>query len=257
MDKNQSAMSYEDQNSDSGNRSGNEKLIDFPTNGNSNQFKIDSGGIVPPYLFNRSSRYTDCVSNSQEEKTMKVQINLNIEFTFDGKVEMLKVTQDLLPKQFTIDDVISFAIREFNGILEKKNSQYRINTTESIWNLYMSKKNGKPKQDLPALDRDNLLQDTQEDMFSLDTKDPNKLWLESGQEWQNYIISQDEGDEYSMPPPVKINNDPTKDQVENKETQIPAEINNQKPQKSSVVRPQKKQNENTKTCFNNLCSFSK
>lgn len=52
----------------------------------------------------------------------------------------------------------------------------------------MSKKNGKPKQDLPALDRDNLLSDTQEDMFSLDSKDANKIWKEDSEEWIDYRI---------------------------------------------------------------------
>lgn len=43
-------MSFEDDKSDSVNKSTNDKLIDFPTSGNSNQFKIDGGGVVNPFL---------------------------------------------------------------------------------------------------------------------------------------------------------------------------------------------------------------
>lgn len=80
------------------------------------------------------------------------------------------------------------AIIEFNEILDQGESEFRINPQESIWNLYMSKKNGKPKQDFSALDRDNLLSDTQEDMFSLDSKDANKIWKEDSEEWIDYRI---------------------------------------------------------------------
>ena len=58
----------------------------------------------------------------------------------------------------------------------------------------MSKKNGKPKQDLPALDRDNLLSDTQEDMFTLDTKNPDKLWDADDNKWIDYKLKQDDDD---------------------------------------------------------------
>lgn len=52
----------------------------------------------------------------------------------------------------------------------------------------MSKKNGKPKQDLPSLDRDNLLSESGSiDMFTLDTKDANKLWQVDGQAWKGHL----------------------------------------------------------------------
>lgn len=186
-------MSYEDDKSDSGTRSANDKMIDFPTSGNSTQFKIETG-YVNPILLNRNSHYKNMLSNS-EDRTIKVQIFLNIEFNFNGKVEMLKITQEVSPKHVTIDDVITIAISEFNILLQDRNSEHRINPNHNIWNLYMSKKNGKPKQDLPALDRDNLLSDTQEDMFTLDTKDTNKLWDENSDEWVEHQLKEEEGED--------------------------------------------------------------
>lgn len=125
---------------------------------------------------------------------MKVQIFLNIEFDFNGQPEMLKMSDDFPPTQMTIDSMIQTAIMVFNEKLETKRSQYRINPTENVWSLYMSKKNGKPKQDLPALDRDNLLSESGTiDMFTLHTKDNDKLWQVTSDKWKNFLSKQDNG----------------------------------------------------------------
>lgn len=96
----------------------------------------------------------------------------------------------------TIDSMIETAVIVFNEKLETLESPFRINPKPSIWNLYLSKKTGKPKQDLPALDRDNLLADSGSiDMFSLHSSNPNKLINASSHKWKEYKRRLDEGEE--------------------------------------------------------------
>lgn len=118
---------------------------------------------------------------------------------------MLRMVDDFPPTQMTIESMIQTAVLVFNEKLEIKSSQYRINPDFAVWNLYMSKKNGRPKQDLPYLDRDNLLSESGAiDMFSLDTKNPDKLWEVSSSRWLAFLKRQEGEDEEEEEAVVEI-----------------------------------------------------
>lgn len=108
----------------------------------------------------------------------------------------MKMEDEFPPTQMTIESMIETAVIVFNEKLETINSPFRINPKPSLWSLYLSKKNGKPKQDLPALDRDNLLSESGSiDMFSLHSNDPHKVWKATSRRWLEHKKKVDEGEE--------------------------------------------------------------
>ena len=49
------------------------------------------------------------------------------------------------------------------------------------------KKNGKPKFDMPTIDKDSLLINLGvSDVFSLDSRNEEKLWDKDSKEWKDY-----------------------------------------------------------------------
>ncbi len=62
------------------------------------------------------------------------------------------------------------------------------------------KKNGKPKFDLPTIDKESLLINLGEtDVFSLDSKNEQKIWDIDGVQWKKYCEKEnEENNEYEL-----------------------------------------------------------
>jgi hypothetical protein len=106
------------------------------------------------------------IDNQQQQIIGNIPITLNLLFGEGIKTRSFQVNQSS-----TIKLVIQKAIDEFNAMFSAERTKLRLKEDIDLYVLKPSKKNGKPKQDMPYFNEDTIVCNCYTNTFSLLWKD--------------------------------------------------------------------------------------
>jgi hypothetical protein len=106
------------------------------------------------------------IDNQQQQIIGNIPITLNLLFGEGIKTRSFQVNQSS-----TIKLVIQKAIDEFNAMFSAEKTKLRLKEDIDLYVLKPSKKNGKPKQDMPYFNEDTIVCNCYTNTFSLLWKD--------------------------------------------------------------------------------------
>lgn len=82
------------------------------------------------------------------EINQKYQIHWCAETIFDEEASFSILID--LPEICTVQDCIMMALKELNKVLQIKQVSYSLEENPQLYELFIAKKNGKPKEDYPC-----------------------------------------------------------------------------------------------------------
>ncbi len=111
-------------------------MCEFSTLTNSRKSKVSQKIDFSKILVNEDLEY--------------LNITINVTIIAENNITYIKSLRMTIHNDDIAEKVIKGAIQQYNNIFEKENLKIKFNKTIQLYNLKPSKKNGKPKDDLPG-----------------------------------------------------------------------------------------------------------